>query len=157
MQELLSHNAIHLCVSIKGYYVKIPLGWVRSQACHAYVKCSSEKSSNCDVWKVIPLCPFPQNSAHTNTLTLPQTTLCDMNLHDLSGPANHIVVPKMTAEPLSLSWLVSVGTHIQKYSYLLQPQCKSSINIMSRWPCGSIFVSLLKMIKWPCDMTVITY
>lgn len=33
-----------------------------------------------------------------------------MNPHDLSGPANHIVVSKMTAELLSLSCLVSVET-----------------------------------------------
>lgn len=33
-----------------------------------------------------------------------------MNPHDLSEPANHIAGPEMTAEPLSLSNLVSVGT-----------------------------------------------
>lgn len=33
------------------------------------MKCLREKSSNCDVWELIPLCPFPQNSAHTDVPT----------------------------------------------------------------------------------------
>lgn len=97
-------------------------------------------------------------STKVHTQTWPHTVLCDANPHDLSQPANHIVVAEMTAEPLSLSWLVSVEINIQKYSdLLLQPRCNSSIHINSRWPLGSVFLSPHKTIKRPCDMTVITY
>ena len=63
-----------------------------------------------------------------------------MNPHDLSGPANHVVLREMTAEPLSLSCLVSVETATKilisatvtaqqqyKYQLLLSPWIHLSV------------------------------
>lgn len=111
MQELLLHYAIHPCVSMKGYYTQIPVGRVRSQ--HAMLMCRGRVTqlSDCGVWDVRPKCPRVCCRAHAYRQECPHTALSDMNSHDLSAPASCIVAPRMTAAPLSLSWLLSVETH----------------------------------------------
>lgn len=77
------------------------------------------------------------HSTHTD-----YTALLDMNPPDLSAPANRIVAPEMTAEPLSLSWLLSAETHTntQRTHATTYPQ-QQRCNINSRRPLGSISLS----------------
>lgn len=118
VQELLIHYATHPCVSMKGYYTQIPVGWVRSQHVTLMWRERATWLSDCDVWEVIPWRPPLYYNAHTDTQARPHTALSDMNLHDLSAPANRIVAPGMTAEPLSLSWLLSVETHTRTQTHI---------------------------------------
>ena len=65
-----------------------------------------------DVWEVLPLCPLLFHSTcRDSTKKHLCAALLDMDPHNLSAQANRIVAPKMTAELLSLSWLLSVETH----------------------------------------------
>lgn len=60
---------------------------------------------------------------------------------DLSGPANHIAGPEMTAEPLSLSHLVSVGTDTKiliSATATTQQQHKHQL-LLSPWIHLSVF------------------
>ncbi|CAJ1062742.1 Hypothetical predicted protein [Xyrichtys novacula] len=68
-----------------------------------------------------------------------------MNLHDLSAPANRIAAPGMTAEPLSLSWPLSVETHTTHTNTQI-PSCNINININSRWPLW-IYLSVSLLAK----------
>lgn len=108
---MLLYYATVPCVSIKGYYTQIPMGWVRSQHVRLMQRGRATQLSDCDVWEVIPWCLPLYYSTHTDTPKRPHAALSDMNPPDLSAPANRIVAPGMTAEPLSLSWLLSVETH----------------------------------------------
>lgn len=134
-------------VSMKGYYTQIPVGWLRSQCVMVMRKGRWTWLSDCDVWEVIPrrtpLCCSVRT--HMDTQKRPHAALSDMNPPDLSSPANGIVAPGMTAEPLSLSWLLSVETHTDahKHTYPRKQQCNINININinSRWPLGSISLS----------------
>ncbi len=118
MQGLLLHYATHPSVSMKCYYTQIPVGWVRSQHVMLMWRSRATWLSDCDVWEVIPWHPLLYYSTHTDTQKRPHAALLDMNPHDLSAPANRIVAPRMTAEPLSLSWLLSVGTHASTQTHI---------------------------------------
>lgn len=84
-----------------------------------------------------------------------------MNPHDMSAPANRIVAPGMTAEPLSLSWLLSVETHTCTQTCI---HCGAT---STSTPAGPLDLFLClpacqaarphETLRRPCDMTVTTY
>lgn len=146
MQELLLHYATHPCVSMKVYYTQIPVGWVRSQHVMLMWRGRATRLSDCGVWEVIPwrpLCTRARTHTHTDTQKHPYTVLSDMNSRDPSAPARRIVAPGMTAEPLSLSWLLSVETHIHTNTHISYNSSATSTSTSTpAGPFGSISLSL---------------
>lgn len=154
---------------MKGYYTQIPVGWVRSQHVVLMWRGRATRLTDCDVWEVIPWRPLLYYSAHMDTQKHPQkhphTALSDMNPCDLSAPTNRIGAPGMTAEPLSLSWLLSVETHTCTQTHIsvttaMQHQHQHQLPLAPRIylsvsPCQAARPH--EMLRRPYDMTVTTY
>lgn len=116
-------------------------GLGRSQHVMLMWRATATRLSGCDVWEVIPLCLHLQ-STHRHT-EAPRTLRCPTWTPVTCQPRpNRISVPRMTAEPLSLSWLLNVETHTYTNTRSRYSEgATANININSRWPLGSISLS----------------
>lgn len=67
--------------------------------------------SEYNTWEVVPMRLLLYQVYRDNTQTHFYAAQLDMDPPDLSALASRIVIPEMTAELLSLSWLLSVDPH----------------------------------------------